>query len=360
MTDSADNTKLSSSPTPPTSLTHSNDVASPRNRLDPFKNANVQTYSHRPNVFPVYVLDTVSKAETVRADQQEPNEEKLPDPYGRDINGSWYQFKNSLFYPTTYPPERVEINEKYLDEYSLNGSWGGDARLKEEFNQTQYQQLKEANKHRSFLNLFMRTKDPGENDTKVRSTAGYWMGENRSQLKPAFRKFFMQNPLLPLTLRILTLIFCAIALALACSIFVFSRDTYDGAKVGQKASTIMAIVVQTCALVYVVYIAYDEYSGKPLGLRDPIGKFRLVMLDLLFIIFSSANLSLAFDTLYDDEWVCEIYNNPHEVNVNNAFPVISSICRRQKGLASFLFVVLVTWVLTFTISLVRVIDRVNV
>ncbi|KAG5418111.1 hypothetical protein I9W82_004440 [Candida metapsilosis] len=312
--------------------------------LDPFRNANVQTYSHRPNVFPVYVLDTVSKG----------NNDSV-DPYGADINGSWFQFKKSIFNPTTH---RTEIDQRYLEEYDLGGAWGGDARLKEEF--TDYQQLKEANKHRSFLNLFMRTKDPGENDTKVRSTAGYWMGENRSQLKPAFRKFFMQNPLLPLTLRILTLIFCAIALALACSIFVFSRNTYDGAKVGQKASTIMAIVVQTCALVYVIYIAYDEYSGKPLGLRDPIGKFRLVMLDLLFIIFSSANLSLAFDSLYDDEWVCEIYKNPHGVELANQFPVISSICTRQKGLASFLFVVLVTWVLTFTISVVRVIDRVNV
>lgn len=28
------------------------------------------------------------------------------------------------------------------------------------------------------------------------------------------------------------------------------------------------------------------------------------MLDLLFIIFDSANLSLAFDTLYDVRWSC--------------------------------------------------------
>ncbi|KAI5967334.1 CDC53 [Candida margitis] len=300
--------KSPKSATPPAS----DEAASPRSRVDPFRDANVHTYSHRPNVIPVYVLDTVSKAETVYLrnngnlqDQDIPKEiakqektEKFPDPYGTDINGSWFQFKNSIFHPTTYPPERVEIDEKYLDDYSLNGSWGGDARLKEEFNQTQYQQLNKANKHRTFYSLFTRTKDRGENDTKVRSTAGYWMGENRSQLKPAFRKFFMQNPLLPLTLRILTLIFCAIALALACSIFVFSTHKYEGAELGQKASTIMAIVVQTCALVYVVYIAYDEYSGKPLGLRDPIGKFRLVMLDLLFIIFSSANLSLAFDTFF--------------------------------------------------------------
>lgn len=30
----------------------------------------------------------------------------------------------------------------------------------------------------------------------------------------------------------------------------------------------------------------------------------IVMLDLLFIIFDSANLSLAFDTLFDVRWSC--------------------------------------------------------
>ena len=53
----------------------------------------------------------------------------------------------------------------------------------------------------------------------------------------------------------------------------------------QQPSTIMALVVQSCALVYVIYIAYDEYTGKPLGLREPMSKMRLILLDLLFIIF---------------------------------------------------------------------------
>ena len=31
----------------------------------------------------------------------------------------------------------------------------------------------------------------GENDTRMRSTAGYWMGENRSQLKPTLKNIFV-------------------------------------------------------------------------------------------------------------------------------------------------------------------------
>ena len=34
-------------------------------------------------------------------------------------------------------------------------------------------------------------KEKGENDTRMRSTAGYWMGENRSQLKPTLKKYFV-------------------------------------------------------------------------------------------------------------------------------------------------------------------------
>lgn len=37
----------------------------------------------------------------------------------------------------------------------------------------------------------------------------------------------------------------------------------------------MAIVVDAIALVYIIYVTYDEYSGKPLGLRSPKAKIRL-------------------------------------------------------------------------------------
>lgn len=134
-----------------------------------------------------------------------------------------------------------------------------------------------------------------------------------------------------------------VALALACTIFQESNkhDT------PQKPSTIMAIVVDVFALIYLIYITYDEYSGKPLGLRSPTAKMRLVMLDLLFIVFDSANLSLAFDTLFDTRWSCRVPEGPNDADL------LPDICSRQRALAAFLFLALCGWISTFTVSLFR-------
>ncbi|CAK9437826.1 uncharacterized protein LODBEIA_P22040 [Lodderomyces beijingensis] len=335
---------------------------------NPFQNYPVKSYSHKPNVIPSYVLDSISKYETHQKATLSPEELQqqqqlqdvyrysgiTDDPYIRSIGGSWYQFKESISTPMTYPKYKISRGTDHLDKYDWNSPWGGEERLRKEFG---YSSDSDATKVPGLFSFF-RSKDP--DDDKPKTSATYWMqSSSRTQLKQRIKKIFMFDPLVPLILRIFTLIFCAVALALACSIFVFSNHEYNGRPVQQQASTIMAIVVQTCALVYVMYIAWDEYTGKPLGLREPMSKLGLVLLDLLFIIFSSANLSLAFNTMFDDEWVCEIYRNPDILNSLKLFPVISSICVRQRALASFLFVVLVTWVLTFTISLLRVIDRVN-
>lgn len=131
----------------------------------------------------------------------------------------------------------------------------------------------------------------------------------------------LNSPIVPLTFRSIIWLLSLLALSLAGSIFHMS-NAYN---VEQKASTVMAIVVDAIALVYLIYITYDEYSGKPLGLRSPTAKIRLrgcsrrtfgwrgppladwlliVMFDLVFIVFDSANLSLAFDTLFDARWSC--------------------------------------------------------
>ena len=82
---------------------------------------------------------------------------------------------------------------------------------------------------------------------------------------------------------------------------------------------------------------------------------KLIMLDLLFIIFSSANLALAFNTLDDDRWVCLVSGSS---SMYTSFEV-GSICRRQRGLVSFLLVATFLWVTAFTISIVRVVERVT-
>jgi hypothetical protein len=110
----------------------------------------------------------------------------------------------------------------------------------------------------------------------------------------------------------------------------------------------MAIVVDTIALVYILYITYDEYTGKPLGLRSPKAKMRLILLDLFFIVFDSANLSLAFDALSDVRWSCKDANG-----LDGAAPRNRSICVRQRALSSVLLVALVAWIITFSISVLR-------
>ncbi|ANB14534.1 Srf1p [Sugiyamaella lignohabitans] len=189
------------------------------------------------------------------------------------------------------------------------------------------------------------------------SSARYLVShESRQKYKPRLRKIFLNNPFIPLTLRATIFILSIIALAVSSSIYKRSHDAKPN-RINQQPSTIMAIVVQSTALVYLVYITYDEYSGKPLGLRDARAKMRLIMLDLLFIIFSAANLSLTFNTLYDRTWVCQDFSFSSS-SVTIFLPYISKICDLQKVLASFLFMVLVMWILTFTVSIFRLVERV--
>ncbi|KAK9448783.1 uncharacterized protein V1518DRAFT_418210 [Limtongia smithiae] len=194
------------------------------------------------------------------------------------------------------------------------------------------------------------------------------LAEKRRQLRKFnIRRALLNNQFVPLTLRLGIFILSVLALAMSSSIYHYT-SIYDTAQnlisdtssstadLSQQPSTIMAICVQSCALLYLCYITYDEYSGRPLGLRDARAKITLIMCDLLFIIFSSANLSLTFNTLYDAQFVCQSSDVSGTAN-SSAFD--SRICRRQKGLAAFLFLVLLMWVMTFTISILRVVERVS-
>jgi hypothetical protein len=109
----------------------------------------------------------------------------------------------------------------------------------------------------------------------------------------------------------------------------------------------MAILVDIVAVLYTIYITYDEYTSKPLGLRSHNAKMSLIFLDLAFIVFESANLSLAFQALTDDKWACV------ESDRTNACPYRQSICERQKGLTATLLIALLAWIATFAISTLR-------
>ncbi len=105
----------------------------------------------------------------------------------------------------------------------------------------------------------------------------------------------------------------------------------------------MAIFVDVVAMPYIGYITWDEYTGKPLGLRSPKAKIRLVLLDLFFIVCESANLALAFGAVTDQSGSCQDGEGGTDTN----------ICDRLETLAAFLFIALVAWMSTFSVSIFR-------
>lgn len=166
----------------------------------------------------------------------------------------------------------------------------------------------------------------------------------REQWFKRFNNSLLHSPIVPMVFRLTVWCFSLSALALGGSIqHLANKDHHD-----QGPSALMAIIVDAVALVYLFYITFDEYTSKPLGLRSPSAKARLILLDLFFIVFDSANLSLAFAAL------SEVTGSCTKANINEHMdPRNDGICARQKALASVLLAALITWLMTFAISVLR-------
>ncbi|KAJ5793843.1 hypothetical protein N7457_000442 [Penicillium paradoxum] len=165
-----------------------------------------------------------------------------------------------------------------------------------------------------------------------------------------FQNTLLRSPMIPMILRMTVWCFSLSALALGGSI----QHMAKGRSHHQGPSALMAIIVDAVALVYLIYITWDEYTSKPLGLRSPSAKARLILLDIFFIVFDSANLSLAFASL------SEVTGSCTEAEVNQTIdPRDDGICVRQKALASVLLVALLAWLTTFSISVLRLVERVT-
>lgn len=155
----------------------------------------------------------------------------------------------------------------------------------------------------------------------------------------------MKNPFVPLIIRVTVIVFSSLALGLSGSIYVRAGNAENCDK---GSSTYMAIIVDVVAIVYSVYIAIDEYTSKPLGLRSHRAKVRLVFLDIFFIVFDSANLSVAFEALTDPVWACRQNGDEQGICAFN-----KALCDRQKALTATLLMALLAWLATFAISMLR-------
>ena len=177
----------------------------------------------------------------------------------------------------------------------------------------------------------------------------------------------LRNPFVPLAFRLTVISFAVVAIGLGASIFHESnkvercinqapsqRSQYCRTLIGdgvvdyyRDPAALMAIIVDAIAVVYSFYITYDEYFSKPLGLRSARAKVRLVLLDLFFIVFQSANLSLSFESLTVEEGACQVGEE------RATSPRFDNVCSRGRALASVLIISLLAWMVTFSISVLR-------
>lgn len=185
-----------------------------------------------------------------------------------------------------------------------------------------------------------------EDDIEDDSSRYHAFRRKRKVWYKRYQHYVLRHPYVPLIFRLTVIVFSIAALALGSSIHHLS----DKHHYPQGPSAEMAIIVDAIAIVYTMYITWDEYTGKPLGLRPVRAKMRLIFLDLFFIVFESANAALSFESLSDINQACK-----SDPNQRSQYQAESNydICARQRGLASVLLIALIAWLLTFSVSVLR-------
>lgn len=141
----------------------------------------------------------------------------------------------------------------------------------------------------------------------------------------------------PLIFRLTVIITSVLALAIAARIY--QLELTEGNSSPEQNQTIVAVVVDCVAIPYSAYMIWDEYTGKPIGLRRAFSKIALILLDIFFIIFKSASTALAFEVL--------VYHNVS----------VQSIRQLAEALAAFMLIGLIAWTMNLTVNVFRTVER---
>ncbi|KAG6004082.1 hypothetical protein E4U21_001427 [Claviceps maximensis] len=147
----------------------------------------------------------------------------------------------------------------------------------------------------------------------------------------------MRHPLTPLLFRFGVMVTSILALGLSARIYQFDNELNKNS--AECTQSVVAIVVDCVAIPYIGYMMWDEFTGKPLGLRSAMSKISLILLDLFFIIFKSASTALAFETF--------IYREARQVSLSSL----------SMALAAFQLLGLMSWSMTFAVNIVRMVKR---
>lgn len=347
---------------------------------DKRQNNILNPYYLYPTTVPPYVLDL--------------NFQKLRLNNSKDIDiqyedGDWGGFVNDVGVNVCYVKQKMvnDLNKEYLP--NLNSNWGGEERLKAihdiplvyikdfESNRERKEWVEHINKVKRYFNnhhYFHHHRNyqnrEANNQFKkysISSSAYYhnWIEEvNKEKAKwsslrknkfslwrPKLMDVFFSSQYLVLTLRSIVVLLCICTIVLVTQILGdINNDNGRNpmALLLQRSNLIMNLYINSLAIVYNTYISFDEFTGKPLGLRSPISKIRLILIDLLFIIFENTNFCFSFNSFTNNRRIC-----------GNNSGVILLICQRQRVLTILIFVLELLWITIFAISITRVIEKVE-
>ncbi|KAI1345039.1 hypothetical protein F5Y15DRAFT_364612 [Xylariaceae sp. FL0016] len=173
----------------------------------------------------------------------------------------------------------------------------------------------------------------------------------KNSLLMRLSNFVLRHPIAPLIFRLVVLITTVAALAVAGNIFQRGRDpNLPSNNTAETSQALVAIVIDVIAIPYILYMTWDEYTGKPLGLRAPAQKVSLTLLDLVFIVLKSASTALAFEALV-------YHSGDGSAEDVSAAEQEQRSLHLARGLASLMIVGLIAWVLNFTISVFRLAEK---
>ncbi|KAH7165594.1 hypothetical protein EDB81DRAFT_779772 [Dactylonectria macrodidyma] len=161
----------------------------------------------------------------------------------------------------------------------------------------------------------------------------------RRALAPYKRIWYMaiRHSFAPLIFRLTVMFTSMVALGVAARIHQI--EDVDSKDTAEETQSVVAVAVDCVAIPYLAYMIWDEYTGRPLGLRSVVSKISLILLDLFFIIFKSASTALAFESL--------VYHNLTDAAVRNL----------SKALAAFMLIGLIAWTMNFAVNIFRTVER---
>ncbi|KAL1924048.1 uncharacterized protein VTP21DRAFT_7083 [Calcarisporiella thermophila] len=197
---------------------------------------------------------------------------------------------------------------------------------------------------------WFRSPTPNDGDTTIE-------GNGIKNPTTKLQSLIEQSVSVPLIIKGLIFIFSFICMCISGNLI----DLTSRFGVASVSSSSLTLMVATVAMVYLVWAAYDEHLGKPIGLRRTSTKLIIMSVDLVFVVLWTAALCTSFTVLFTT-WGCAtgdgfVTRSP-SVDERESFARASAyLCPRLSALITFNFFSLLLWYLQFLVGLIRIFEK---